>query len=47
MDLNGDHALQRNLGVGLGVINGLGPIDKKPDALALAADFVTVPLIGF
>ena len=47
MNLNGNHALQRNLGVGLSVINGLCAIDKKPDALALTADSVTVPFTGF
>ena len=46
MDLEGDDAGQRDLGVRFGEVDGLGAVDIQPDAWAFAADFVLVPIVG-
>ena len=46
MDLEGDHAGQRDLGIRFGEVDGLGAVDIQPDARAFAANFVLVPVVG-
>ena len=45
VDLKGDHAGQRDLGIRFGEVDGLSAVDVKPDAWAFAANFVLVPIV--